>query len=119
MNIKYLLLGIILTLFLINAAMGEELGIAIQGNQTDQIIQPQPNETATIGDQGTDELTLEQLMENKDWGKIAELMNKGNIGGIAPTQIESSITPPGSNERWDSWFAPKQEEGGFIVIPCG
>jgi hypothetical protein len=115
MNIKYFLLGIVLTLLLITGTIGEigeEPGTAIQGNQTIQ-----SNKTQTMGEIGEEEITLEQLMENRDWSKIAEIMNK-DAQGAAPISIESSIKPAASNEKWDNWFAPKEEEG-FIVVPCG
>ena len=114
MNVKYLLIGIILTLLLINGTIGEKSDTGIKENQT-----VQQNETQKAQNLEAEELTLEQLMETRDWSKIAEMMNKENTLKTAPSSIESSIKPLASNEKWDNWFAPKQEEGGFIIIPCG
>lgn len=114
MNIKHFIFGIIFFLFLISGVVGEETATTIQANQTIQ-----PNETQTAKDTGIEEPTLEELMQNRDWNKIAEMMNTEIVQGAAVNSIESSIKPVGSNERWDNWFAPKEEEGGFIIIPCG
>lgn len=100
---KYTAIGIIFCFFLVNGAMAEEINADVLKNQNLQV-------------NGTD--TIEELMKNKDWKRIAELMNQEKTTVQAQTNgIESSIKPAASNKEWNKWFAPKEE--GFIVVACG
>ena len=108
MNWKLLIIGLTICLLLSGTVMGEETD---KETQKDLALE---NNTTQEEDQ-----TLEELMSKGDWGKVAEIMNKDKKQIQAgSSSLESSIKPAASNERWDNWFAPKEEEG-FIIIPCG
>ena len=106
---KLLIIGLAICLLFTSIGVGEE-----QDKEIEEELPLELNTTET-----EEEQTIEELMENRDWSKIAELMNKDKAKVEArPNSLESSIKPVSSNEKWDNWFAPKEEEG-FIIIPCG
>ena len=110
MTKKFLIISLTICLLLLSGT--------VAGEETDKETQKDlPLENNAT--EGEEEQTLEELMNNRDWSKVAELMNKDRAQvQTRPSSVESSIKPAAANERWDSWFAPKEEEG-FIIIPCG
>jgi succinate dehydrogenase flavin-adding protein (antitoxin of CptAB toxin-antitoxin module) len=84
---KYIAIGLIFCFFLVNGTIGEEISVNVLENQSFQL-----NETETI----------EKLIENKDWKRIAELMNqeKTPVGAQTSTIQSETIEELMKNRDW-------------------
>jgi DNA gyrase/topoisomerase IV subunit A len=64
--------------------------------------------------------TKEEMLINKDWKALSEILNQEAHDTQAFAEqllsIQSSITHPAKSERWDKWFEIKSEP---LIGACG